>query len=217
MDNAIAFNPGALTCGANPGSPITDAYTAPFITGTIHTVTIDVSRDLITDPEAEMRIRMARRVAGGTAMLIALLAILGVDLIVIVIVAAAVIGRKRWLKKQPGYFAGAIRVSDGHVDGLSSKWNRGDGLGGPEDVLVWSKAPFLYHDEVLAVDRVSAERHSACRRGEAPGRHPGRRRARGRRSRNRGRGQASSNATSSRDPFAGARTRTRAATTTAPI
>jgi uncharacterized iron-regulated membrane protein len=36
-------------------------------------------------------------------MLIALLAILGVDLIVI---AVFVLGRRRWLKRQPGEFAG---------------------------------------------------------------------------------------------------------------
>jgi hypothetical protein len=44
----------------------------------------------------------------GEAMLIALLAILGVDLIVIVAFAAFVLGRRRWLKRQPGEFAGAI-------------------------------------------------------------------------------------------------------------
>ncbi len=90
-------------------------------------------------------------------MLIALLAILGVDLIVIVVVAAAVFGRKRWLKAQPSYFAGAIRVSDGHVDGLSPKWKRGSARW-VRDVIVWSKAPFLYRDEVLPVERVSGER-----------------------------------------------------------
>jgi arylsulfatase len=58
----IALNPGGLTCGANPGSPVTAAYRAPFtFTGTLHTVTIDLSGDLITDTEAEMRIAMARQ------------------------------------------------------------------------------------------------------------------------------------------------------------
>ncbi len=58
----VAFNPGGLTCGANPGSPITPDYRAPFrFTGTLHTVTIDLSGDLITDTEAEMRIAMARQ------------------------------------------------------------------------------------------------------------------------------------------------------------
>jgi arylsulfatase len=58
----IAINPGALTCGANPGSSVTPRYRAPFgFTGTIHSVTVDVSGELITDNEAEMRMHMARQ------------------------------------------------------------------------------------------------------------------------------------------------------------
>jgi arylsulfatase len=56
------FNPGALTCGANPGSPVTPDYTGPFaFTGTIHTVTVDVSGELIADHETDMRVAMARQ------------------------------------------------------------------------------------------------------------------------------------------------------------
>jgi arylsulfatase len=58
----VAYNPGGLTCGANPGSPVTPDYQAPFtFTGTLHTVTVDLSGDLITDTEAEMRMAMARQ------------------------------------------------------------------------------------------------------------------------------------------------------------
>ena len=46
-------------------------------------------------------------------MLIALLAVLGVDLIVIVMLLASVPSRKRWVKRQPGAFRGAIRVAGG--------------------------------------------------------------------------------------------------------
>jgi arylsulfatase len=54
------FNPGGLTCGANAGSPVTFDYTSPFrFTGTIKTVTVDVSGELIHDPEAELRAHMA--------------------------------------------------------------------------------------------------------------------------------------------------------------
>ena len=60
-------------------------------------------------------------------MLIALLALLGVDLIVLVVLAAFVFARKRWIKRQPGAFRGAIRVSGGKVDGLKPKWRRGYG------------------------------------------------------------------------------------------
>ena len=62
----IAFNPGALVCGANPGSPITPDYQPPFrFTGTLHTATIDLSGDLITDTESEMRVAMARSNIGA--------------------------------------------------------------------------------------------------------------------------------------------------------
>jgi arylsulfatase A-like enzyme len=58
----VAFNPGGLTCGANPGSPVIPDYQPPFrFTGTLHTVTIDLSGDLITSTDAEMRIAMARQ------------------------------------------------------------------------------------------------------------------------------------------------------------
>jgi arylsulfatase len=58
----FVLNPGALTCGANPGSAITDDYASPFkFTGTIHSVTVDVSGELIHDDEAELRVHMARQ------------------------------------------------------------------------------------------------------------------------------------------------------------
>jgi arylsulfatase len=44
------------------GSPVWDKYKAPFkFTGTLFTVTVDVSGDLIKDTEAEMRVAMARQ------------------------------------------------------------------------------------------------------------------------------------------------------------
>ncbi|TFD31202.1 arylsulfatase [Cryobacterium cryoconiti] len=58
----FALNPGVLTCGANPGSPVTPEYTSPFrFTGTIREVTVDVSGELLSDPEAELRAHMARQ------------------------------------------------------------------------------------------------------------------------------------------------------------
>jgi hypothetical protein len=51
-----------VAVGADPGSPTTDRYPAPFpFTGTIHTVTMDVSGELIVDTESEMRAIMARQ------------------------------------------------------------------------------------------------------------------------------------------------------------
>jgi arylsulfatase len=58
----FAINPGALTCGANPGSPVTPEYTSPFrFTGTVHNVTVEVSGEMIEDSESNMRMAMARQ------------------------------------------------------------------------------------------------------------------------------------------------------------
>lgn len=90
-------------------------------------------------------------------MLIALLAILGVDLIVLVALVAGVIGRRRWLMRQPGDFHGAIRVLEGKIDGLGPKWKRGHGRW-VRDVLVWSKAPLMLGNELVPVDGITGER-----------------------------------------------------------
>ena len=90
-------------------------------------------------------------------MLAALLAVLGVDLIVVVILLVAMQGRKRWVKRQPGAFRGQIRVADGELDGLGPKWRRGYGRW-VRDVLVWTKGPLLFRNEVLPFDRLEGER-----------------------------------------------------------
>ena len=62
-------------------------------------------------------------------MLIALPALLGVDLIILVVLAAFVFTRKCWVNQQPGAFRGAIGVAGGQVDGLKPTWHRGYGHG----------------------------------------------------------------------------------------
>lgn len=89
-------------------------------------------------------------------MLVALLAVLGVNLAVIVVLLAFVLSRKRWVKRQPGSFHGAIRVSSGEVDGLGPKWRRGYGRW-VRDVLVWTKAPFLFRNELVAADGMNRQ------------------------------------------------------------
>ena len=84
-------------------------------------------------------------------MVIALLAVLGVDLIVIVAFLGVVLSRRRWVSHQPGAFKGAVRVVDGEVPGLGPKWQRGHGRW-VRDVLVWTKAPALFRNELVAVD-----------------------------------------------------------------
>lgn len=90
-------------------------------------------------------------------MLIAVLALLGVDLIILVALIVFLRGRKRWVKRQPGAFRGSIRVSRGEVDGLKPKWKRGYGHW-IRDVLVWTKAPFLFRNELLATDELVEQR-----------------------------------------------------------
>ena len=96
-------------------------------------------------------------------MLIALLAVLGVNLIVIVVLLASVLSRKRWVMKQPGAFRGAIRVADGEIDGLRPKWGRGYGHW-VRDVLVWTKGPFLFRNELVpSTGRASNAMHAPMR------------------------------------------------------
>jgi hypothetical protein len=105
-------------------------------------------------------------------MVIALLAVLGVDLIVIVVLLGVILTRRRWVSRQPGAFKGAIRVVDGEVSGLGPKWKRGYGRW-VRDVLVWTKAPALFRNELVAVDGLAgavraAEPGEVKRLGDAP-------------------------------------------------
>lgn len=104
-------------------------------------------------------------------MLIALLAILGVNLIVIVALLAVVLSRKRWVKRQPGAFRGAIRVSSGEIDGLRPKWARGYGRW-VRDVLVWTKAPFFFRNELVTGDGLDQHRPAGPDEVKRLGDHP---------------------------------------------
>ncbi len=96
-------------------------------------------------------------------MLIALLLVLGVDLVVIVAFVASVVVRKRWISRQPGAFRGAIRVGDGDLAGLGPSWSRGYGRW-VRDVLVWNKGPFLFRTQLVPADGLAEER--VARSGE---------------------------------------------------
>jgi hypothetical protein len=53
---------GGITVGADPGAPVAPFFEPPCeFTGTIQSVTFDVSGDVIQDTEAEMRMIMARQ------------------------------------------------------------------------------------------------------------------------------------------------------------
>ena len=93
-------------------------------------------------------------------MLIAFLILLGVDLIVVVVLAALLLGRRRWVKRQSGAFLGAIRVTSGHLEGLEGlgpKWKRGYGRW-VRDVLVWTKAPLFFRNQLVPMDRIAGQR-----------------------------------------------------------
>jgi hypothetical protein len=104
-------------------------------------------------------------------MVIALLIVLGVNLIVVAAFVIIVVGRRRWLKKQPGSFSSAIRVSNGDLDGIASTWKRGTGRW-VRDVLVWSKAPFMFRTELVPIDRTTGERDAEVGELKRLGDHP---------------------------------------------
>jgi hypothetical protein len=76
-------------------------------------------------------------------MVIEVLALRGVNLVVIVVFLGSVLARKRWVNGQPGVFRGAIRLDDGELDDIAPKWRRGYGHW-VRDVLVWNKGPFHF-------------------------------------------------------------------------
>src|SRR4051794_3713320 len=104
-------------------------------------------------------------------MLIALLAILGVNLIVVAVLLVFVLSRKRWVKRQAGSFRGVIRLSSGELDGLRSKWGHGYGRW-VRDVLVWTKAPFYFRNELVATDGLDQQRPAVPDEVKRLGDHP---------------------------------------------
>ena len=104
-------------------------------------------------------------------MLIALLVVLGVDLVVVAVLVFGVFLHHRWLKAQPGEFAGAIRVSSGDAAGLRSTWSRGSGRW-VRDVVVWNGAPLRLRCSVRGIDEVAVERIAADGEVKRLGPHP---------------------------------------------
>jgi len=92
--------------------------------------------------------------------IIALLALLGVNLLVLVGLLAVVLSRKRWVTQQAGVFRGAARNVSGEAHGFHPKWRRGSGRW-VHGVLVWTKGPFFFWNELLPVDRCEDERAAA--------------------------------------------------------
>ncbi|HYI35285.1 MAG TPA: DUF2550 family protein [Thermoleophilaceae bacterium] len=93
-------------------------------------------------------------------MVVALLAVLGVDLVVVALLLAGVLTRKRWVKHQPGSFRCTVRLTSGEIDGIGPKWKRGYGRW-VRDVFVWTKAPLLFRNELVPSDGVDERRPAA--------------------------------------------------------
>jgi hypothetical protein len=104
-------------------------------------------------------------------MLIALLALLGVNLIVLLVLGGSVLTRKRWIKRQPGAFRGTIRVTGEKIDGLNPKWRRGYGRW-VRDVLVWTKGPLLFRNELVPADGLDEQRPARPDEVKRLGKHP---------------------------------------------
>ena len=88
-------------------------------------------------------------------MTIALLAVLGVDLGVIVVLVGGLFARRRSVAKQRGAFKAKLRVADGELDGVSPAWKGGYGHW-VRDVLVWDRAPFFFRTKLIAIDGTDA-------------------------------------------------------------
>lgn len=93
-------------------------------------------------------------------MLVALLAVLGVNLLVVLGLLAAILGRRRRLARRPGAFRGAARVVHGEgadLPGLHRHWRAGYGRW-VQDVFIWTPGPLLLRTALVPVDTVSAAR-----------------------------------------------------------
>ncbi|MGY3551958.1 hypothetical protein [Williamsia sp. R60] len=104
-------------------------------------------------------------------MLVALLAMLGVNLMVLVAFLVALLARKRWLTRRQGAFRGAVRVRAGEHVGMTSKWRRGYGYW-VRDVLVWTEAPLLVRTVHVATDDMVERRPAGINEVKRLGKHP---------------------------------------------
>jgi hypothetical protein len=103
-------------------------------------------------------------------MAIALLALIGVDLWLILVLAVATIHRRRTVIGRRGAFKGKLRVAEGELEGFSPKWTSGYGHWA-RDVLVWNPTPFMVRTATIPVNGsdTSAIRQAGVK---GLGRHP---------------------------------------------
>jgi hypothetical protein len=102
----------------------------------------------------------------------ALVLLLLVDLAAMLVLTAAYMRRRGCVTGRRGAFKGKLRVVEGEVAGLSSRWNTGYGHW-VRDVLVWDMAPFLWRTKMIPVDGTDVSGiHGANGSVSRLGRHP---------------------------------------------
>ena len=75
-------------------------------------------------------------------------------------ILAGIVGRRRWLGRQPGAFRGAARTTTGadatdeRFAGIGHRWRPGYARW-VQDVLVWTPGPFFLRNALVPVDAVS--------------------------------------------------------------
>lgn len=105
-------------------------------------------------------------------MTIAVVVLLLVDLAAIVVLLAALIGRRRSVTGRRGAFKAKLRVAEGELEGFSAKWKAGYGHW-VRNVLVWDIAPFLTRSRLIPVDGTDVSGiHGANGSVTRLGRHP---------------------------------------------
>jgi hypothetical protein len=95
------------------------------------------------------------------AVVIALLAVLGVNVAVLVVMVIAALGRRKWVRDHRGSFGGVARAVSGHPEGFGSRPRRGYGRW-VHDVMVWTPAPLFLRNALAPIEGVvthAAEKH----------------------------------------------------------
>ena len=88
-------------------------------------------------------------------MVIALLAVLGVNLAVLGVIVIAALGRRKWVRRHSGSFGGVARAVSGDPHGFGSHPRRGYGRW-VHDVMVWTPAPLFLRNALAPIDGVGA-------------------------------------------------------------
>ena len=105
-------------------------------------------------------------------MMTAFVILLLVDLAAVIVLSAVYLRRRRCVTGRRGAFKGKLRVVEGELPGLSTRWRTGYGHW-VRDVLVWDMTPFLLRTKLIPVDGTDVSGiHGANGSVSRLGRHP---------------------------------------------